>query len=398
MNTNTYDAIIVGARCAGSPLGMLLARKGYRVLMVDKATFPSDTLSTHLLQPLAVSALARWGLLERLVATGCPPIHTVAFDFGPFAVTGAPGTSQNSPVTYCPRRIVLDKLLVDAAREAGAELREGFTVEEILFEDGRVVGIEGQGKDGARVSARARVIIGADGWHSLVAKAVQPERYHEKPPLLAAYYAYFANLPMNGRMEVYIRPNRGFGAMPTHDGLTCVVGGWPMAEFEANKKDVETHYMKLFELAPPAFQERMRGARRESKIFGAAIPNYFRKPFGPGWALVGDAGYIKDSITAQGIMNGFLDAERVTKALDDVFARGRAYDDAMGEYQRIRDEHGLPMYELTCQFATLEPPPPEMQQVIASILGNQPAMDRFVQMNAGTISPPEFFASLSAAA
>ena len=397
MNTNAYDAIIVGARCAGSPLGMLLARKGYRVLIVDKATFPSDTLSTHLLQPLAVAALERWGLLERLVKTGCPPIDTVAFDFGPFAVTGAPGTSDNSPVTYCPRRIVLDQLLVDAAREAGADVREGFSVEEIVFEDGRAAGIKGRTKDGASVTERARVVIGADGWHSLVAKAVQAERYHERPPLLAAYYAYFANLPMSGRMEVYIRPNRGFGAMPTHDGLTCVVGGWPMAEFEANKKDVEGHYMKLFELAP-GFAERMRGARRESKIFGAAIPNYFRKPFGAGWALVGDAGYIKDSITAQGIMNGFLDAERVSQALDDVFARGRAYDDAMGEYQHTRDQHALPMYELTCQFATLEPPPPDMQQVIASILGNQPAMDRFVQMNAGTISPPEFFASLSAAA
>ncbi|HEU0033928.1 MAG TPA: FAD-dependent monooxygenase [Kofleriaceae bacterium] len=134
-----FDVIVVGARCAGSPTAMLLARAGHRVLVVDRATFPSDTLSTHLVHPPAIAALARWGLLERLVATGCPPVDTYAFDFGPFAITGAPGTAE-MPVSYCPRRTVLDKLLVDAAREAGAEVREAFVIEEILQQDGRVTG------------------------------------------------------------------------------------------------------------------------------------------------------------------------------------------------------------------------------------------------------------------
>src|SRR3954451_119478 len=122
-----YDAIVVGARCAGSPTAMLLARKGYRVLVVDRATFPSDTISTHLVHPPGVAALRRWGLLEQLKATGCPPIDTYSFNFGPFTISGAPGTAD-SPVAYGPRRTVLDKLLVDAASEAGAEVREGFTV------------------------------------------------------------------------------------------------------------------------------------------------------------------------------------------------------------------------------------------------------------------------------
>ena len=124
-----YDAIVVGARCAGSPTAMLLARRGYRVLLVDRATFPSDTMSTHVVHPLAVAALRRWGLLDRLVATGCPPLEIYAYDFGPFTIAGEPGT-QDSPVAYCPRRTVLDKLLVDAAAEAGVEVREGFVVEE----------------------------------------------------------------------------------------------------------------------------------------------------------------------------------------------------------------------------------------------------------------------------
>ncbi len=144
-----YDAIVVGARCAGSPTAMLLARKGYRVLVVDRTTFPSDTVSTHLIHPPGLGALKRWGLFDRVVATGCPPIDTYAFDFGPFTIEGSPA-SPDSPVSYAPRRTVLDKLLVDAASEAGVEVREGFTVEEVVVDDGRVTGIRGHGRGGRR--------------------------------------------------------------------------------------------------------------------------------------------------------------------------------------------------------------------------------------------------------
>jgi 2-polyprenyl-6-methoxyphenol hydroxylase-like FAD-dependent oxidoreductase len=154
---------------------MLLARKGYRVLVVDRATFPSDTISTHMVHPRAVAALERWGLLERLKATGCPPIDTYTFDFGPFTISGSPGT-QESPVSYCPRRTVLDKLLVDAAAEAGAEIREAFTVEELVVEDDRVCGIKGRSRSGASVTERARLVIGADGRYSVVARP--PTRFN----------------------------------------------------------------------------------------------------------------------------------------------------------------------------------------------------------------------------
>ena len=392
----SYQAIVVGARCAGSPTAMLLARKGYRVLIVDRASFPSDTLSTHVVQPLGAAALSRWGLLKRLVETGVPLIDTYAFDFGPFTIAGSPGT-QNSPVAYCPRRTILDKLLLDAAAEANVEVRENFTVEGLLVDDGCVVGIKGRTKSGVAVTERAEIVVGADGRNSLVAEAVGAEKYNGRSPLLAPYYGYWSGLPMNGRFETYIRPNRGFAAAQTHDGLTMIVGGWPYSEFSTNKKDVEGNYLKLFELVP-SFADRLRGARLEGRLVGAPTPNFFRKPYGPGWALVGDAGYIKDPITAQGINDAFRDAERCAVALDEGFSGARSLDDAMGDYQRERDTTVLPMYEFTCQLAMLEPPPPEMQRLFGAINGNQTAMDGFAQMNAGTLSPAEFFSSKNVSA
>lgn len=391
-----YDAIVVGARCAGAPTAMLLARKGYRVLLVDRATFPSDTVSTHVIHPLGVAALARWGLLDRLVATGCPAIDTYAFDFGPFTLAGAPGTRE-SPVSFCPRRTILDMILVDAAREAGAEIREGFTIDEILIENETVVGVRGHSADGSAVEERAHVVVGADGWRSRVAEAVHPSQYNEKPPLLACYYSYWSDLPMNGRFETYIRPNRGFAAAPTHDGLTMIVAGWPHSEFSANQKNLEGNYLQTIELAP-AFAERLRRAKRVARFAGTPVPNFFRKPYGPGWVLVGDAGYNKDPITAQGITDAFRDAESCAVAIDAGLSRALTFEDAMGDYQRARDKHVMAMYELTCQLATLSPPPPEMQQLFGAIHGNQAAMDGFVQMNAGTISPTQFFSPDSVAA
>jgi 2-polyprenyl-6-methoxyphenol hydroxylase-like FAD-dependent oxidoreductase len=388
-HANTYDAVVVGARCAGAPTAMLLARKGYRVLVVDRATFPSDTLSTHLIHAPGVAALARWGVLDQVTSTGCPPIESYSFDFGAFRIAGTSRPVDGSSTAYAPRRTVLDKILVDAAAAAGAEVREGFSVEEVLVEDGVVVGIRGHDAGGSSVVERGRIVIGADGRSSHVAKAVQSDLYHDKPMLQWSYYSYWSGLPTDG-METYIHPDRGFGMMPTNDGLTLVVVGWPQAEANAYKADAEANYMKTLELTP-SVAARMRAATREDRFHGGAVPNFFRKPYGPGWGLVGDAGYNKDPITAQGISDAFRDAEAFTAALDDVFTGARSFDDAMASYQQSRDQHAMPIYEFTTQLATLEAPPPDVAQVLAAVSRDPAAQDDFISMIAGTMSPVEFF-------
>jgi flavin-dependent dehydrogenase len=389
MREDEYDAIVVGARCAGSPTAMLLARKGYKVLVVDRARFPSDTISTHLVHPPGVAALKEWGLLDRLVATRCPGIDTYAYDFGPFTIAGAPGTVE-SPLAYAPRRTVLDRLLVDAASEAGAEVREGFTVEDLVVEDGRVSGIRGHGKGEPVVAVRGRVVVGADGHHSLVARLVRPEQYNEKPALQVSYYTYVSGLPMDGRFECYLRPARGFAAWPTNDDLTVVIGGWPRSELVANRKDIEASFSATLELVP-GFAARFHAGTRVSRFVGQSLPGFLRKPFGPGWALVGDAGYTKDFITALGISDAFRDAELCATALDEALSGARPFEAAMAGYQSERDRRSLPFYEFTAQLATLEPPPPELQRVLAAVHGDQEAMDAFARVCGAVTSPADFF-------
>ena len=390
MSGHDFDAIVVGARCAGAPTAMLLARKGYRVLVVDRSTFPSDTLSTHIVQPHGAAKLARWGLLESVVATGCPALRTFAFHFGPLTIAGSPGT-PDSPVAYCPRRTVLDDILVRAAVDAGAELRDAFTVDEVLVSDGVVTGIRGRRKHGSSVTVTAPIVIGADGRHSVVAEAVAAETYHERPVLQGGYYAYWSVLPMDGRYEIFIGDGTAFVAAETNDGLTMIVGGWPVAVYEQKKHDHEAAYLSLFDAAP-AFRERVRRARLASKIFGGATSNFFRKPFGAGWALVGDAGYLKDPVTAQGIADAFRDAELLTDAIDAWRSGACSYETAMKAYQSTRDAASLPMYDFTCQLASFEPPPPEFQAMLGAMQGNRAAMDLFCRVNAGVASPAELFA------
>ena len=386
-----YDAIIVGARCAGSPTAMLLAQKGYRVLLVDRDTFPSDIMSTHYIWQPGMSKLKDWGLMDKVVDSGSPPISEITFDLGPLALKGNAPPAEGVTEMCAPRRIALDKILVDAAVESGAELREGFSVQELLVDDGRVTGIRGRSQGGTTVTEEARIVIGADGPHSIVARNVDAPSYDERPSLTCCYYSYWSGVPVDG-LEFYSRGSRVMFAFPTNGGLTSVVTFWPNKEFHEYRADIEGNYLKTIDLVP-ALADRVRSGQREERFMGTAeITNFFRKPFGPGWALVGDAGYQKDPITAQGITDAFKHAELLAGAIDEGMSGRRLLDEAMAGYEQQRNESVAPIYDFTCGFlGTLEQPPAEIQQLFGALSENQEDTNRFFGTLAGTVPIPEFF-------
>jgi 2-polyprenyl-6-methoxyphenol hydroxylase-like FAD-dependent oxidoreductase len=386
-----YDVIIVGARCAGSPTAMLLARKGYRVLLLDKAGFPSDTLSTHYIHQPGVARLKRWGLLDQVIASNCPPVRKQRLDLGPFALVGSPSPADGVADGYGPRRTVLDQILVNGAVAAGAELREHFSVQELCTDGERVTGIRGHTVGGASVTEQARVVIGADGLRSLVARQVHAPTYNVRPTFTCAFYAYWSDVPLEGP-ELYPRPDRMIITFPTNDEQTLIAVFWPNAAFQEIRTDIEGNFLKALELAP-GLAERVRNGQRSERFRGTAdLPNFFRQSSGPGWALVGDAGYHKDPILAQGITDSFRDAELLSAALDDGLSGRQSLEEALAGYGRLRIAQAMPGFEMSCQFAALEPPSPEMQQLFAALVGNQEQIDRFFGTFIGTVSPAEFFA------
>ena len=389
--------IVVGARCAGAPTAMLLARRGYRVLLLDRAEFPSDTLSTHAIKTPGVAHLAQWGLLDPVAASGCPPVRGFVFDTGQVALAGVPPQLPGVPGPYCPRRTVLDKILVDAAAEAGVEVRERAVVEELVWDGERVDGVRLRANGSARVVERASLVVGADGRHSVVAKEVQAPSYRENPALTCTYYAYWDAGPSEC-IELHPRQGRSLIALPTNDGLTCVAVQWPAAEAARFRADVEGNYLATLDLVP-GLAERVRAGTRQGRFRGTAdLPHFFRRPYGPGWALVGDAGCHKDPILAQGITDAFRDAGLLADAADDGLSGRRPMHEALADYQRRRDEAAVPLYDLTAQLAALEPLPRPMQQVLSALEGNQEQTDRLLGVFEGTVPVDEFFGRRNVAA
>lgn len=392
-----YDAIVVGARCAGAPTAMLLARKGYRVLLVDRATFPSDTMSSHYIHLYGTLRLHRWGLLERVIATGCPPITRLTSDWRHLRLTGTPPPLEGVQIGLCPRRYALDKVLVDAAVEAGADLQEGFFVEEVTTDGERVTGIRGRISGGRSVEVNAPLTIGADGMRSLVARTVEPEEYNTVPSLTTTFYTYFSGLELD-ELLIHRMPHRVVPAIPTNDGLTCVLCGWHYDEFREYRSDIQGNFMKTMELIPE-FAERIRAARREERFVGTHnVPNFYRKPYGPGWALVGDAGYHKDPVSALGISDAFRDVELLVDAIDDAFSGRRPIDEAMADYEQTRNVESAPLYQMTLQQAMMQPPPPEIQAIMVALQDDEEQRNRFFGILAGSVAFSDFFAPENVAA
>ncbi|GIH17109.1 NAD(P)/FAD-dependent oxidoreductase [Rugosimonospora africana] len=378
-----FDAIVVGARCAGSPVAMLLARAGYRVLLLDRAAFPSDTLSTHLIHQPGVAALARWGLLETLRASGCPPLNRAVYEVADVRLEGCARGVEGQRAGYSPRRHVLDAILVEAATAAGAELRERCRVTGLLRDDtGRVVGVEGR-HDGGYFSERAHLVIGADGMRSAVARLAQAPYTLRHPKLTCAYYSYWADVP--AALELYEKTGSWVAAVPTHDGATLVLTYFPQSRFGEVRVAADRAHLDQVRITAPVLYERLRGKERLERLRGTGDQeNFFRRATGPGWALAGDAGHHKDSITARGISDAFFQAETLATRLGGRLGGDPALlDRALTRYEEDRDGALVPGYESTLTVARLAPPHDQRLSLLRAVQADPELTSIYFDLVAG---------------
>lgn len=344
-----YDVIVAGARAAGAATAMLLARRGLRVLVVDPARRGTDTLSTHALMRGGVLQLHRWGLLDEIRAAGTPMIRTTTFHYGPESIEVRIKPRDGIEALYAPRRTVLDEILVGAAERAGAEVLHGLSLEGLVQErDGRVRGASVASRDRTVRRVHAEVVIGADGRRSRVARLAGAEVLHPTPNASATVYGYVPGLDFEGYHWFY-REAVTAGVIPTNDGDTCVFVGLSPERFHAERSGgLESLFLRALsevsvELADPV-RSRMGGVKLRA-FPGAA--GFLRRAAGPGWALVGDAGYFKDPITAHGITDALRDAELVARAV----VRGSG--EALAEYETTRNELSRDLMEITDRLASL---------------------------------------------
>jgi flavin-dependent dehydrogenase len=349
-----YDAIVVGARCAGASTAMLLARRGLRVLVVERARYGSDTLSTLALMRGAVLQLLRWGVLERVRDTGAPAIRSTSFQYGDETIELAIKARDGVEALYAPRRKVLDALLEDAAVAAGAEIWHGVRLIDVMrTKEGRVSGaiIEDSGR--GLLQVEAEIVIGADGARSTLARLVGAEMTRTGRHASGVVYGFWSGLGQRGNAWSFSSSNggnggSGAGAIATHDGETLVFASVSAGRFHAEiQRDIERGFQRVLRECAPELARRVAGATRLGVLRGfAGQVGFFRKCYGPGWALVGDAGYFKDPITAHGMTDALRDAE--------LLARGVVHgtDRALADYQEARDALSLPLFRITDEIAS----------------------------------------------
>jgi flavin-dependent dehydrogenase len=372
-----HDVVVVGGRVAGSATAMLLARLGHDVVVVDQASFPSDTVSTHSIARSGMVQLRRWGLLDEVLDSGAPAIRQVTFNAAGESVSRTIKDKAGVDFLVAPRRYVLDTILASAAVRAGAQLRPGVTVTGVQGDGrGRVVGVQGQDRTGAQVELGARFVVGADGLGSLVARSVGAAINQARLAGGAAQYAYYAGIPWSG-FEFFVAERSFAGVFPTHDEKACIWVCTPAADAKAARRHTRSRveaFDQLLERSAPPLAQRLRQARRTSPVQGMLRqPNQLRQSFGPGWALVGDAGYYRDAITAYGISDAVRDAELLAVALDRALAGDGEEPTALASYQHQRDQALQEIFELTCRLAAHPPVPTfiDLQKQLSAAIDTQ---------------------------
>lgn len=343
-----FDAVIVGARCAGAATALLLARAGARVLLVDRGVHGADTLSTHALMRGAVLQLHRWGVLPEVVAAGTPPVHSTTFSYTEQDVTVAIEPRFGISALFAPRRALLDRILVDAAIDSGVDVRYGVRVQDVVTDDrGRVRGITAAVR-GALQRIEADVVIGADGLYSTVAQRVRAPNVVQGKHSTAVLYSYWENLPVEGYYWRF-QTAASIGAIPTNNGATCVFVAVPSSRFpDEVRGSASSAYRPLIRRASSLFDARLGDARMVEPVrgFGGHV-GFIKRSTGPGWALVGDAGYFKDPLTAHGITDALRDAELLARAIT------RGTTAAFADYEEARHDLSRRLFEVTDEIASL---------------------------------------------
>lgn len=345
-----YDVVIAGARCAGASTAMLLARSGLRVLVVDPARRGTDTLSTHALMRGAVLQLHRWGLLDTIRSSGAPAIRTTTFHYGDEVIEVPIKERDGVDALFAPRRTVLDAVLADAASAAGAEVVHGRSVVDLIRdEQGRVLGAKISGADGQVIDVAADLVIGADGVRSRIARILELDFDHTASHATASIYGYWEGLGLEG-YHWYYDLGAAVGSIPTNGNETCVFASVPQDRFEASRGNgLEGLYHGALSAVSPDLAARVAGSDGPGKLRAfAGTPGYLRRAAGPGWALVGDAGYFRDPITAHGITDALRDAEYLVRA---VLEGG---DEALAEYQATRDELVRGLMDVTDRISSFD--------------------------------------------
>ncbi|KPI14791.1 monooxygenase FAD-binding protein [Actinobacteria bacterium OV450] len=390
-----YDVIVVGARCAGAPTAMLLARAGYRVLLIDRARFPSDTLSTHYLHLPAVRQLAKWKLLDELLASGCPPMRRTIYHVADATgrevrLVGSPPPLDGHDASYAPRRYVLDTLLVRAATAAGAEFRENCAVTGLLRdESGCVTGVrfrtDGQARE---TTEHASLVVGADGKRSAIARLAGAEVTRRDPLLTCAYYSYWDKVPTD--FELHERPGRWVGALRTHDA-TLVAAYFPQKQFPAVRADAQRAYLENIRGTAPELYERLQGGTQLERLYGTGDQqNFFRRAHGPGWVLIGDAAHHKDSITARGITDAFAQAQLLVGCLGESIQDRLELNTALHRFGECRDALLDPVYQGTIVVAHLQVQPDRL--ALLQLIGqDQELTNRYFAAVAGILTVEELY-------
>ncbi|HVJ92437.1 MAG TPA: NAD(P)/FAD-dependent oxidoreductase [Labilithrix sp.] len=343
-----YDVVVVGARCAGSATAMLLARRGLRVLAVDRSSYGSDALSTHALMRGGVLQLRRWGLLDRIASADTPPIRTTSFFYGDRELAVPIRDRYGVGALYAPRRTLLDRVLVDAAREAGADVRHHVDVVDVRRSRPVLsASVQLVRREGKLLEVGANVVVGADGFRSKVAEHVGARPHRSGHHATAIVFGYWSGLMSTG-YRWYYRPGVAAGVIPTNHSEACVfvavpperLLGWARGDLAAGFSNA-VHSVNA-DLAQSLTVARRSGALRSL----AGSPGFLRKACGNGWALVGDAGYFKDAITAHGMTDALRDAELLSRAI----ACGT--DRALADYQETRDALSVEMLEASDAIAS----------------------------------------------